>query len=228
MRHLLSFLIALTLIISCKETKKQEAPKPVEKELTILEKVANAHGFENWKDVEQLQFTFNVDRGENHFERTWNWRTKSNDVLMMADKDTLAYNRKKIDSSSQKANGAFVNDKFWLLAPFNLVWDSANITFEHLEKSEAPISKKPMQKLTIVYGSEGGYTPGDAYDFYFEADYLIKEWIFRKANAAEPSMTTTWENYTTHNGLKIALDHKNAEGNFKLYFTDLKTISFQK
>lgn len=224
MRTLLSFLIALTLITSCKEDKKQEAPQAEKQQQTILEKVAYAHGLEHWNGVQQLQFTFNVDRGDTHFERTWNWRTKSNDVLMMAEQDTLAYNRKKIDSSSQKANGAFVNDKFWLLAPFNLVWDKANITYEHLEKSEAPISKKPMQKLTIVYGNEGGYTPGDAYDFYFEDDYLIKEWIFRKGNAAEPSMTTTWENYTTQNGLKIALDHKNDKGDFKLYFTNVKSI----
>tara|TARA_R110002049_G_scaffold303774_1_gene498361 strand:- start:879 stop:1568 length:690 start_codon:yes stop_codon:yes gene_type:complete len=227
MRHLFSFLIVITLFAftSCKEYKKPETLKPELKQQTILEKVAYAHGFEHWKTIQQLQFTFNVDRGDTHFERTWNWRTKSNDVLLMSEKDTVAFNRKKIDSVSTKADGAFINDKFWLLAPFNLVWNKANITYTHLEKSEAPISKKPMQKLTIVYGNEGGYTPGDAYDFYFEDDYLIKEWIFRKSNAEEPSMTTTWENYTTQNGLKIALDHENADGNFKLYFTNVKTLN---
>ena len=48
-----------------------------------------------------------------------------------------------------------------------------------------------MQKLTIVYGDEGGYTPGDAYDFYFGDDHIIKEWVFRKGNATEPSTMTT-------------------------------------
>ena len=231
MRKIFTFILAATLIVSCKETKKEdtatptETQEPAKKELTILDSVANAHGFENWKNTTQLQFTFNVDRDDNHFDRTWNWRTKSNDVLAMTTKDTIAYNRKSMDSIAKKTNAGFINDKFWLIAPFNLVWDKDNITFTTAKNTEAPISKKPMQKLTIVYGNEGGYTPGDAYDFYFEDDYLIKEWVYRKENAAEPSMSTTWENYTEQNGLKIALDHKNAEGNFKLYFTDVKSIS---
>ncbi len=78
-----------------------------------------------------------------------------------------------------------------------------------------------MQKLTIVYGNEGGYTPGDAYDLYFADDYMLKEWIFRKGNQKEPSMATTWEDYAEINGLKLAQTHKNNEG-FKLYFTNLE------
>ena len=50
---------------------------------------------------------------------------------------------------------------------------------------------------------------------------MIQEWVFRKGNQAAPSMTTTWEDYTVLNGLKIAKTHKNAEGNFKLHFTGL-------
>lgn len=45
-------------------------------EPTILEKVANANGFQNWKNVKELKFTFNVDRDTSHFERTWIWKPK--------------------------------------------------------------------------------------------------------------------------------------------------------
>ncbi|MGP1992648.1 hypothetical protein D9V96_012250 [Zobellia laminariae] len=79
-----------------------------------------------------------------------------------------------------------------------------------------------MQKLTVVYKQDGGYTPGDAYDFYFGDDYLIKEWVFRKGNQAEPSMSTTWEDYTDVGGLKVAKMHQNEDGSFKLYFTNLE------
>ena len=79
-----------------------------------------------------------------------------------------------------------------------------------------------MQKLTIVYTGEGGYTPGDAYDFYFGDDYLIKEWVFRKGNQAEASLATTWEEYSDFNGLVMSKTHKKAEGNFKLYFTNIQ------
>ncbi|WP_368662417.1 hypothetical protein [Zobellia laminariae] len=63
---------------------------------------------------------------------------------------------------------------------------------------------------------------GDAYDFYFGDDYLIKEWVFRKGNQVEPSMSTTWEDYTDVGGLKVAKIHQNEDGSFKLYFTNLE------
>jgi hypothetical protein len=195
-------------------------PKKTVQEENILKKVANAHGYQNWKKIKEINFTFNVDRDTSHFERRWGWKTESNDINAISAKDTLRYNWSNMDSTALKTNAGFINDKFWLLAPYQLVWDADNI--EHkIGKEAAPISKKPMHKLTVVYGNEGGYTPGDAYDFYFEDDYIIREWIFRKSNQKEPSMITTFEDYVEINGLKLAKMHKMAEGSFKLYFTDV-------
>lgn len=191
-------------------------------ETSILEKVANAHGFENWKNVKEIKFTFNVDRDTTHFERDWTWRPKTNDITATSPEGTVSYNWADMDSTAYKTNGGFINDKFWLLAPYQLVWDADNVTHAHAKEAEAPLSKTSMQKLTIVYGNEGGYTPGDAYDFYFGDDLLIQEWVFRKSNQAKPSMITTFEDYEEMNGLKIATMHKMGEGNFKLYFTGVE------
>ncbi len=188
-------------------------------ETNILEKVANANGFENWEKVEELTFTFNVDRDTTHFERSWVWKPKTNDITAITAQSTLEYNWADMDSIANKTNGGFINDKYWLLAPFQLVWDSDNITHSLTMDAQAPISKKPMQKLTIVYGNEGGYTPGDAYDFYFGDDLMVQEWVFRKSNQEEPSMMTTWEDYEDINGLKVAKMHQMPASNFKLYFT---------
>jgi len=107
------------------------------------------------------------------------------------------------------------------LAPYQLVWDKNSYTYEHETVAVAPMSQIEMQKLTIVYGNEGGYTPGDAYDFYFGDDFVIKEWAFRKGNQAEPNMVTSWENYENFNGLNIATMHKRSDEDFKLYFTGI-------
>ena len=216
----ISATLAITLL-SCKPEKKQESAEP-EKELNILEKVAQAHGYDNWKDVSSLKFTFNVDRDSSHFERTWLWKTKTNDVVLMTREDTISYNRKAVDTVIAKTDGGFVNDKFWLLAPYQLVWDKDNFNYKHSESALAPISNDTLQKLTILYGDKGGYTPGDAYDFYFGDDYVIKEWVFRKANQEEPSMVTSWEDYKSLDGLDIATMHKMPESNFQLYFTGLE------
>jgi len=195
--------------------------KSVQEE-TILQKVANANGFQNWKNVEEIKFTFNVDRDSTHFERDWTWKPKTNDITAKSDKGTISYNWADMDSVAYKTNGGFINDKFWLLAPYQLVWDADNVTHTHINEAEAPMSKETMQKLTIVYGNEGGYTPGDAYDFYFGDDLIIQEWVFRKSNQAEPSMITSFEDYKMINGLNIATMHKMGEGSFKLYFTGVE------
>lgn len=233
MKHLATTaFLAILLFTGCKTENKKEptstAPvetAAVEKELTFTEKIAYANGYENWKDVEELKFTFNVDReGNPHFERSWSWKPKTNEVTMSAE-DTLNYNREDMDSTLYETDGNFINDKYWLLAPINILWDKKNTTTEHTMEAEAPISKNLMQKLTVTYGQDGGYTPGDAYDLYFTDDYIVKEWVFRKGNQAEPSMATTWEDYTDMGGLKIAEMHKNEEGNFKLYFTGVEVIN---
>ena len=216
----ISKLLLLTLVfMGCKTEKKQEVPV-IEKEYSLLEKVANAHGFQNWENIEDLRFTFNVDRDDSHFERTWIWNVVENQVTSILEKDTTTYSRSTMDSVTNKINGGFINDKYWLLAPFNLVWDQKNFTHEHSRDAVAPISKKTIQKLTIVYGSAGGYTPGDAYDFYFGDDYLLQEWVYRKGNQPEASLMTTWDDYIEEGGLKMAQLHGNEEG-FKLYFTNI-------
>ncbi len=207
------------------ENSSAESTMASDKETSMVEKIAHANGMDHWATVEELKFTFNVDReGNPHFERSWIWKPKTNEVTALSAEDTLTYDRNDtdMDSTAYKTNGNFVNDKFWLMAPLNIMWDENSITTEHTAEAEAPISKKMMQKLTVTYGKEGGYTPGDAYDLYFGDDFIVKEWVYRKGNQAEPSMTTTWEDYVEKGGLKIAEMHKNEEGNFKLYFTGVE------
>ncbi len=218
MKKYIYVLILAFVIVSCKENKKSvNTPTP----LSVAEKIANANGFKYWKDVSEIDFTFNVDRDSSHFERAWRWKPKTSDVTLISGKDTISYNRKKIDSLSLSADKAFINDKFWLLAPFQLVWDKGT-TISEPSLEEAPISKQKLNKITLTYTNDGGYTPGDAYDFYYGDDYLVKEWIYRKGNSKEPSMITSWENYEDFNGLKIAKEHKKPEGNWKLYFSNIK------
>jgi len=215
----------VVLMVSCKPENKAREPLTVSSveitnEVTIAKKIAEAHGFENWKIVNQIEFRFNVSRDGNTSGRSWIWNPKTNDVRLISETDTIQYNRNSIDSTSLKTDKAFINDKFWLLIPFQLIWDEVDYSAEPLQV--APISQKLMSKITLTYGNEGGYTPGDAYDIYFDKDYLIREWVFRKGNAEEPSMTTTFENYEDFNGIKIAKDHKMADNDFNLFFSNIK------
>ena len=211
MKKSILILFIICINISCKQEKNNQ---PETKPLTIGQKIANAHGFENWKHVSEIQFTF----AEN---RNWIWKPKSDNITLTTNKDTISYNRKNMDSLSLNADRAFINDKFWALIPFQLVWDEG-ITISEPIKAEAPVSKTETNKITLTYSNEGGYTPGDAYDIYFDDDYLIKEWAFRKGNSPEAGLINTFENYQDYNGIKIALDHKKGEGEWNLKLTNVK------
>ena len=225
MNKTLLFLLCATVLWSCNNTTKTSDTEASPDTETIVattpaEKIANANGIEHWNDVSEINFTFNVDRGENHFERSWSWNPKTDAVTMTSANDTVAYNRKQMDSITKKTDGAFVNDSYWLLAPYKLVWDEGT-TLSEVSKEIAPISNDSLHKLTITYGNEGGYTPGDAYDFFYDDAFMVREWVFRKGNNPEPSMVTTFEDYQDYNGLKLATMHKDSIGAFKLYFTNI-------
>ncbi|MCG2430911.1 hypothetical protein [Aequorivita xiaoshiensis] len=225
MKNTLLLLLFTVSLTSCKNNNKsteiinQNRSISIEN-LSTAEKIANASGYKNWKDVSEIAFTFNVNRGNNHFYRAWTWNPKSGDVTMTSANDTISYNRSQLDSLNFETDAAFINDKYWLLTPFQLKWDE-NITISEKKNIVAPISKDTLNQISIVYGSEGGYTPGDAYDFFYDEDFKIREWNYRKGNAEIPSLSTTWEDYENFNGIEIAKTYKDSTDGFKLYFTDI-------
>ena len=213
---LFSFLI---ITASCKqaEEKKEE---PV-KELTIAEKIANAHGYENWSKVKTFAFTFGGSINDPNSGRAWVWNPKTNDIKLTRNGEVTEYNRSSMDSTALKADRGFINDKFWALIPFQLVWDSGT-TISESEKATSPVNQEELNKITLTYSNEGGYTPGDAYDIYFDDTYTIREWSFRRGNAPEPTLSNTFEDYQDFNGIKIALSHKRDEGDWNLLLRNIK------
>lgn len=217
----------ITLLVSCKDqpsdtsetTSIQETIE--EKTLSTAEAIAYKYGFEHWSEVKKIAFTFNVDRGENHFERSFIWKPETGAVeFSQGDQKVSFMHLEPQDSIQTQADKAFLNDKYWLLTPFQLVWDK-NLTISEAENEIAPISKDTLNKLTIVYPKKGGYTPGDAYDFYFDKDFVIKEWVFRKSNAEEPTMTRSWESPIQIGNITFTTEFLDEASTSKIYFTNI-------
>ena len=222
MKSLYISLVCLLILSSCKSEKKETTIEKEVIEMSIAEKIANAHGYERWKDVEKVAFTFKVDRDSIKGNgRRWTWEPKKDIVTYSIGRDSIVViERSKIDSTNINLDKAFINDKFWFLVPFQLVWDTS-ATISEPKKVESPINKEQLDMITVTYPIEGGYTPGDAYDIYFDENYLIKEWSYRQGNSLKPSLSNTFENYQDFNGIKIATDHKKDNGNWNLNFTDV-------
>lgn len=191
------------------------------KEQTFQEKLANAYGIDSFEKIEKLEYTFNVKKGEVEVARAWIWEPKTDEVTLVEKGDTIRFNHNSVTEELKTADHKFINDKYWLLFPFQLMWDTG-YTSELKEDVEAPISKQKLTKFIIHYNNKDGYTPGDAYDFYIDQNFQIKEWSFRKGGKEDPSLTTTWEDYETINGIKVATNHLSVDGSFRLWFTEIE------
>lgn len=219
MKKLLPLCLLFLIITSCKNEAEQETVAE-EQELTVIDKIARAHGIENFDDVEKLNYTFNVRVNDSlRTSRAWTWEPKTNMVTLTTPDSTVTYNHKTEASAHEKTDQRFINDKYWLLYPFQMAWD--RMEYEHTPEATAPISGETMQQVTVKYPSDAGYTPGDVYEVYFGDDHIIREWVYLSGGSRERPFATTWENYKDLDGLKIAQMHRNEDGSFELFFTDL-------
>jgi len=219
------FIYFLILLFSCKNENTNSKTKITN--LSVAQKIANAHGFENWKRVSSIEFTLNVNRGSNHYDRQWKWEPQKSMVTINTNKEnTYSYHTSKVDSISIRTDQGFINDKFWLLAPFNLIWNT-EASVSSPTKEPSLIDKTILNKITLLYPKEGGYTPGDAYDYYYDDDFIVKEWAYRQGNRKAPTLITKWENYQDFEGIKIATSHKRPNSNWHLFFTNIK-VNTQK
>lgn len=222
MKKFLPLFTVLLLLAGCKnEPKKADfSETSASNEAPITTKIAYANGFENFEKVNQLNFTFNVKVNDTvRSQRSWKWYPKENKIELTENDETFSYIKKdSLDEQSKAADQKFINDTYWLLFPYQLMW--SNFESEFHQTATAPISQQQMQGLTVTYSSDGGYTPGDTYRLYFSDDLMVKEWTYESSGGR--TLSTTWEDYETFNGITISKMHKSEDGSFELYFTDIE------
>ncbi|MFK8055226.1 MAG: hypothetical protein AB8F78_03810 [Saprospiraceae bacterium] len=211
----LLFLSVAFMATSCSSpetsTVETEAPqRSVFVPETLIDSIAFVHGFDYWQDVQQIDFRFDIDiNGEGKLQREWSWFPKTDSVVRTLEGVTESIVRNtSIDSTDLSIDGQFINDSYWLLMPYYLVWSKDGYTSVIDRNATSPMTDEQRTKLTVQYGSDGGYTPGDAYDLYVDASYQLKEWTFRKGGQTEASMTMDWSDYRTIENLVLPADHK--------------------
>ncbi len=207
----ITILLLLVFITSCADKQQEQ---------TIVQKIADANGIENFEDVKELRYTFNVRVNDSlRTSRAWTWRPQNKTATLTTPDTTVTYNYETEASQHEQTDQRFINDQYWLLFPLHLAWDE--MEWEHIEEVPAPISGEKMQRVTVTYPDGAGYTPGDVYEIYFGDDYMIREWVYLSGGSRENPFATTWEDYEEHNGIPIAKMHRNADGSFELFFTDV-------
>lgn len=207
--------LALLAVGSCGTTETEpvvdDAAPPVEPFAadSFADSVALAHGYDRWGEVERVAFDFvlNVD-GEQRGSRAWEWFPRADSVSRTVMGQVTSFVRSaELDSVEREADAQFINDSYWVMMPFYLVWSEAGYTPTVTRGATAPISGEPATMLTVAYDDTGGYTPGDAYDLYVDDDYRLVEWVYRRGGGEEANVTTQWAGYRDLEGLLLPTEH---------------------
>lgn len=210
-------LSSLLVLSGCESDPAASAP-PVAKE------IAQAAGLDAFSKVTELRYTFHVNLGGDKPEisRSWTWKPKMDEVTMTKPgEEPVTYLRSELEGASEAviaADKAFINDQYWLIFPFHLVWDEGVTITESSGKS--PIDGVDCRIVDVQYGSGMGYTPGDLYKLSVDDSGKVFEWAFHPGGAAEAARVTRWTDYEDKGGLQISMNRESG-GEFKVWFTDV-------
>ena len=144
-----------------------------------------------FSQVEQIQYMFNVRIGDKNISRFWIWEPNLDRVTFkgMNYQEAVTYYRHDIETTSsaalKKVDAWFINDNYWLLFPFHIVWD-ANIKVEDIGRQELPLGGGKAKCVVITFPPSGGYTPGDVYEIYLNDDYRLLQWVYRRGGSRNP------------------------------------------
>jgi len=198
-------------------------------EPAIGEKIAEAYGVSGFGEIEELKFTFNVRKGETEVSRSWIWLPKEDRITFLGDGKTdkaITYDRKDLSApgseSLKEIDAHFINDQYWLLFPFHLVWDDAAKVEMHSENVKFPISGRMGRMVSVIYPPVGGYTPGDRYALFLDDNDMVAEWIYRRGGSEIPTVTATWQDNRRMGPIVMSLNHESADNSFRAWFTGVE------
>lgn len=183
----------------------------------VAEQVAKAYGVDSFKTIEAIRYTFDAELPGVKLSRSWEWSPKT-DTVSFTGKDKagnplkVTYKRSDLASQSdvvkKQIDPGFINDQYWLLLPLHLVWDgSATVTDDGRQK--LPLGDGSAERLVMKYPSQGGYAPGDTWEFYIGGDKRIEEIVYRRGGTGKPAVViASWARHKKAGPLLVATDHR--------------------
>jgi hypothetical protein len=196
----------------------------------IADQIAKTYGLDSFSQIEAIRYTFNAE-GALKLSRTWVWEPKT-DQVSYEGKDKAGKPVKvtylRSQASSQPAvvkdeiDRAFINDQYWLVFPFHLVWDTA-AKVEDTGKHNLPLGKGSAKRLVVTYPSAGGYTPGDIWELFVGTDNRIQEWVYHHGGSPQWTGAWSWEDYKRAGPLLISLNHPGKKDGkpLRVFFSDV-------
>lgn len=178
-----------------------------EKANELADKILKAINHENYKKTHYLEWSFRE-------KRFFKWDKKNHVVDVSWDsirvnlhpnnlqKSNVFFNENQQSTTDEtivkKAEAIFNNDSFWLVAPYKLYDNGVIRTIKNIDGKEA---------LHVNYTS-GGSTPGDAYTWFLDENYVPKSFKMYVPSMNMQGLEATWEDWiTTESGTLLPKNH---------------------
>lgn len=183
----------------------------------LADKMLDALNYNAWQALDAIAWSY--PRGHNYI-----WDKQANLVSVSWDDYTVLLNpenksgivysgKKELTKNKQQyldqAFKYFVNDSFWLIAPFK-ARDPGTI--------RKVVDYKGNDALLIQYSS-GGVTPGDTYLWILNEEGVPTAWKFWVSILPVGGLEFSWEMWEDANGAKISTFH---EGLIDIKITNLR------
>ncbi len=195
----------------------------------MAEQIATRYGIGHFRDIEAIRFTFHAQADGRSIERSWVWQPASDIVTLEAAAKTspmplpAPYHRGRHSwwpahrAKQRQVDQWFINDQYWLLFPFHLVWDD-HVTVLADGLRTLPIGPGAAEHVEVTYDEDTGYTPGDVYELFVDPNLLIQQWVYHKGGSAAPTRIATWERHVQAGPLTVSTEHHGPNG-FHVWFT---------
>ncbi len=233
------------LFFGCENNEKHDTAEfqiglSDENAVLLSDKVMEAvGGVKRLQDVKLIVFDFLVTENDSvRTKRSHRWDRASNvDFVEWSEGDSMRFRVEletatrsgkaflndealtipnDVDAAVQRAYAMFINDAYWLLAPFKLQDPGVSLKYQGL-KTENDASH---EIITLLFDGVG-LTPENQYDLYIDPNSnLIKFWDYKPTENA-PATRFSWENWVELEGMKFSTEHSFAEGRRKVKIENL-------
>ena len=193
----------------------------------VRQLIGKSYGAQYFDQIEQIQYTYNVKKGEQQNRRFWIWEPKTDRVTFdgLDYTDPVTYFRKDLQADSsnllKSIDAWFINDNYWFLFPFHVARDTRTI-IEDIGLRKLPMGEGKAFCVVVTYPVEGGGdTPGDVYELYLNENVRLVQWVYRREGSKVPTKIATWDDHRNLGPLVVSMNHQGEEDNFKVWFTQV-------
>ncbi|MEM6642034.1 MAG: hypothetical protein AAF616_03560 [Bacteroidota bacterium] len=205
---LVSFLLIAVVVFWYFNESLPEGVQGAEAEL-LADEMLDALGKTSYDSISQIEFTYvgshsiKWDKFNNAATVSWSDKSVNLDLNSpVEDMDLLQY----------KAYQFFINDTFWLVAPFKIK-DNGVVR---------SIVEVPEGRGLLVTHSKGGVTPGDSYLWIIDERGFPIAWKMWTNIIPIGGVELSWEDWTEKEGVWFSQLHRN--GPIELKVTDLNVV----